>query len=95
MNIEGVRLRPSVFFARTISGGGVLMDLSTERYLALTPVSALIWSGLADRHRKGAIVDGIAEEKGLSLAHSEELFLRQIDLFRKAGLLAARGETVI
>jgi hypothetical protein len=87
LNIEAVRPRAGVFFARTNSGGGVLMDLPTGRYLALTPVSALIWRGLANQHDRGAVVDSIAEEKGLSPACAEELFLRQIDLWRKARLI--------
>ena len=87
MNIEAVCPRSGVFFARTKSGGGVLMDLPTGRYVALTPVSALIWSGLVNQHGKGAVVDTIAEEKGLSPALAEELFLRQIDIWRKARLI--------
>ena len=87
MNIEAVCPRSGVFFARTKSGGGVLMDLPTGRYVALTPVSALIWSGLAGQHGNGAVVDGIAKEKGLSPAGAEELFLRQIDVWRKACLI--------
>jgi hypothetical protein len=86
LNIEAVCLRSGVFFARTKSGG-VLMDLPTGRYVALTPVSALIWSSLANQHGKGAVIDRIAEKKGLSAARAEELFLRQIDLWRKAHLL--------
>ncbi|MBY0497908.1 MAG: lasso peptide biosynthesis B2 protein [Cyanobacteria bacterium] len=87
MNIEAVCPRSGVFFARTKSGGGILMDVPTGRYIALTPVSALIWSGLVIQHGKGAVVDRIAQEKGLSLARAEELFLRQIDIWRKAGLI--------
>lgn len=87
VNIEAVCPRPGVFFARTNSGGGVLMDLPTGRYVALTPVSALIWSGLVNQHGKWAVVDRIAQQKGLSPARAEELFLRQIDIWRKARLI--------
>lgn len=87
LNIEAVCPRSGIFFARTKSGGGVLMDLPTGRYLALTPVSALIWGGLVNQQGMDAVVDGIAETKGLSSARAEELFLRQIDIWRKARLI--------
>ena len=57
------------------------------RYLALTSISALIWGDLANQRATSAVVDRIAEEKGLSPAGAEEVLSRQIDLWRKAGLV--------
>ena len=87
LNIDTVGPRAGVFFARTQSGGGVLMDLPAARYVALTPVSALIWSGLVNKHAKSVVVARIAKEKGLSPACAEEMFWRQIDVWKKARLL--------
>src|SRR5947209_5431795 len=82
-----IHLRPGVLFVATPSGG-TLMDLSGNRYIALSPESALIWSGLAEGRSRADLVEKLAETKGLD-CHAAQLVLeRQLRLWQDAKLVS-------
>lgn len=86
MTIESVRLKPGVLFVRTPSGG-TLMDIPANRFIALTPVSAAIWSGLSAGKGLQDLIGDIMQVKGLAAAGAEALLRHQLERWEKAELI--------
>jgi hypothetical protein len=84
-----IHLRPGVLFVATRSGG-TLMDLSGNRYIALSPESALIWSGLAEGRSRADLVERLAQAKCLDCDAARGVFERQLRLWQDAKLVSHR-----
>jgi len=82
-----IHLRPGVLFLATRSGG-TLMDLSGNRYIALSPESALIWSGLAEGRSRADLVEKLAQTKCLDCHAAQIAFERQLRLWENAKLVS-------
>ena len=85
--LPGTYLRPGVLFVTTRTGG-TLMDLSRNLYIALSPQSALIWSGLAEGRSQPDLVKSLAQTMGLEPQAAERLFKRQLQLWEEAKLIS-------
>lgn len=81
-----IHLRPGVLFIATRSGG-TLMDLSGNRYVALSPESALMWSGLADGRSQAHLVEQLAQTKRLDCRAAVAVFERQLEYWQDARLV--------
>lgn len=82
-----VQLRPGVLFVATPSGG-TLIDLLGNRYIALSPESALIWSGLAEGRSRADLVEKLAQPTGLDCHSAHVVFERQLRLWQDAKLVS-------
>lgn len=82
-----IHLRPGILFLATRSGG-TLMDLTGNRYIALSPESALIWSGLAEGRRRVDLVEKLAQTKRIECHAAEVVFERQLRLWEDAKLVS-------
>jgi hypothetical protein len=80
------RLRKGVLFAATRSGG-TLMDLSYNRYIALSPDSALIWQTLAEGHAKAEVVRMLERSKSVTRHVAESMVEHQLRLWQEAELV--------
>lgn len=81
-----IHLRPGVSFVST-GGGGTLMDLSGNRYIALSAESALLWSGLSEGRSRAVLVKSLARMTGLDAQAAQAAFERQIRLWQDAKLV--------
>jgi hypothetical protein len=63
------------------------MDLSGNRYIALSPESALIWSGLASGRSQANLVEQLAQTKGLDCHTAQVVFERQLRVWQDAKLV--------
>jgi hypothetical protein len=73
--------RASNVVARAVRDEVVLLDLATERYLALDEVGARVWSLLDGEHSRDHIADTIAVEYAASIeqiAADVDDFLEQL-----------------
>jgi hypothetical protein len=82
-----IHLRPGVLFVATRSGG-TLMDVSGNRYIALSPESALIWSGLAEARSRKDLVEKLAQLMRLHCHAAQVVFERQLRLWQDAKLVS-------
>ena len=90
----GMVPKPGVYFA-SVDGQGVLMDLIADRYIALSPVSARIWSLLVALQGAEGISEQLSELESMSELAARVTVARQMDAWRAAGLLAdERGHAV-
>ena len=85
-----IHLRPGVLFVATRSGG-TLMDLSGNRYMALGPESALIWSWLADGHGRAAVVEMLAQAECLDRHAAQSVLEQQLRFWHDAELVVDSG----
>lgn len=90
-------VRFGVYFA-AVDGEGVLMDLATDRYLALTGLGADIWRGFQDGASLERIAESIAERHALSSVQEGLAVVKdQLETWVLAGLLVtgpvASGES--
>ena len=81
-----IHVRPGILFLATRSGG-TLMDLSGNRYIALSPESALIWSGLAEGGSRADLVEKLTQTKRLDRHAAQVVFERQLRLWQDAKLI--------
>lgn len=86
MAVELVKLKPGVLFLQTLSGG-VLMDIAADRFLALTPLSAAVWSSLASGQGIEEVIGTIMSAKGVRADRAEALLTRQLECWEKAELV--------
>lgn len=86
MTVESVNLKPGVLFLQTLSGG-VLLDIAADRFLALTPLSAAVWSSLASGQGTGELIDKITSVKSVRADRAEALLRRQLECWEKAELI--------
>jgi len=86
VTVESVNLKPGVLFVQTLSGG-VLMDITADRFIALTPLSALIWSSLASGQRTKELIDKIRRARGVRAESAEALVTHQLVCWEKADLI--------
>lgn len=86
MGIEAASIKPGVLFAST-ARGGILLDVVSERYIALSPVSSMIWKGLSERRPLTDIIGTLSEAKGIGSAEAEEVFSRQLSAWKRAHLI--------
>jgi transglutaminase superfamily protein/coenzyme PQQ synthesis protein D (PqqD) len=63
--------KPGVYFAPFTNGGGVLMDIVADEYLALDPTGALIWRCIADRQLADDVLKRVAEQFAMPLHTAE------------------------
>ncbi|HEV8135057.1 MAG TPA: lasso peptide biosynthesis B2 protein [Pyrinomonadaceae bacterium] len=89
MTVETVSLKPGVLFLPTLSGG-ILMDVAADRFVALTPLSATIWNGLASGHNIRDIIDQISSLRGVRADQAEALLRRQLLCWENAELTQCR-----
>lgn len=89
MSLQPITLKPGVLFANTASGG-TLMDILHDRFIALSPVSAAIWDGLASGASLQDLVAKIMQVKNVPIAQAEILLSSQFDRWEKAGLINSR-----
>lgn len=80
-----IHLRPGVLFVATASGG-TLMDVSGNRYIALSSESALMWSGLSEGRSHADLVEQLAQLKCLDSHTARVAFEQQIKLWQDAEL---------
>lgn len=66
------------------------MDVSGNRYIALSPESALIWSGLAEGRSQGDLIEKVARTKRLDFHAAHAAFERQLMLWEDAKLTRDR-----
>lgn len=90
MSIESVTLKSGVLFIPTPSGG-ILMDISADRFIALSPVSAAIWRGLSAGQRVQDLVGHIMQAKSLAADQAEALLRHQLERWEKVELINPRG----
>ena len=93
MTVESVKLKPGVLFLQTLSGG-VLMDIEADRFLALTPLSAAVWSSLASGQAIAELIDRIAAARGLHPERAEALLMSQLQSWERAELINASQPAV-
>lgn len=84
--IESPQPKSGVLFVRTHSGG-TLMDLSGDRFISLSPVSAAIWSGLAANQRAHDLIGNIMQARSVSATEAEALLREQFARWKKADLI--------
>jgi hypothetical protein len=84
--MESLTLKAGVCFAQTRSGA-VLLDLSADRFIALGPLSAVIWSGVAARKHVRDLLDDMRHFTGLAAPEAEVLLRDQITRWIHAGLI--------
>jgi hypothetical protein len=89
MTVGTVSLKPGVLFLPTLSGG-ILMDIAADRFVALTPLSATIWNGLASGHNTRDIIDQISSLGGVRADQAEALLRRQLSCWERAELTQCR-----
>jgi hypothetical protein len=90
VNIESVTLKSGVLFVHT-SSGGTLIDISADRYIALTPLSAVIWSGLSESRAVHNLIGKIMQVKSVDAAQAEALLRRQLARWEEADLINPHG----
>jgi hypothetical protein len=78
-------MKPGLLFAGTASGG-TLLDVLDNRYIALTPISAMIWSALCENASVDSVLLRIMELKGIARGPAESLLLRQLSCWKTAKL---------
>jgi hypothetical protein len=66
------------------------MDVSGNRYIALSPESAFIWSGLAEGRSGADLVEKLAQTKRLDCDVAQVVFERQLRLWEDAKLVSPR-----
>jgi hypothetical protein len=93
VNIDSVAVKLGVLFAKTLSGA-ILMDIEADRFIALTPVSALMWDCFVRGYTVPQIIDKIATEQAVDRQSAEGLFIQQLWLWERVQLVNA-GQSVI
>lgn len=88
VKVELVNLKPGVLFLQT-SSGGVLMDIAADRFLALAPLSAALWSSLASGHGAGELIEKIMNARGVSCDQAKALLTQQLEVWRRVELLSS------
>lgn len=86
-------VKPGIVFA-TVDAGGILMDIAANRYFALNRFSAGVWSALVEGRTREQIASAIATGAGLDDARAGALLDRQIDAWRRAGLIGVSSASV-
>lgn len=84
-------IRPGVFFAPS-GRHGVLMDLATNRYLAIGAESRLIWEALVERTPLPTVAERYAAKQRVPLNRARLVVARQIRAWKEAGLLKTRTD---
>ncbi|MEW6323529.1 MAG: lasso peptide biosynthesis B2 protein [Acidobacteriota bacterium] len=87
--VNQVSLKPGVLFVQTFSGG-TLMDVAGDRFIALTPLSAALWSGAAAGQDADGLVRTIARQTSATADAARALLGRQLDAWERAGLVNPR-----
>jgi Transglutaminase-like superfamily len=93
VTVESAKLKPGVLFLETLSGG-VLMDIEADRFLALTPFSAKVWSSLSSGHSRKKLLDTIASAKGVDTERAESLLLSQLQAWERVELVGCNRQVV-
>ena len=88
MTIEPVTPKPGVLFIQTPSGG-ILMDIQADRFIALSPLSSLLWSGLAAGQRVQDLTRKIMQTKRVQAEQAEAILSSQFDRWKNAELINA------
>lgn len=80
------QVKPGVFFA-PVAGEGVLLDLSANRYVGLTALSARLWSAIGSGSSYHDLVRVAVDSAAQFNAPPEDVVQQQLALWEKAGLL--------
>jgi hypothetical protein len=81
-----VALKSGVLFA-SMPSGGTLLDIAADRYIALSPLSALIWRDLSAGASQDNLVAEIMRAGGTDEPRARLLLDRQLQLWKKAQLV--------
>lgn len=81
-------IKPGVFFA-PLGRHGVLMDLATNRYLAIAAESRAMWEALAAQRPLSALVQGYAAERRVSSTTAQKVVCAQIRAWEEAGVVTS------
>jgi len=80
------QVKPGVFFA-PVAGEGVLLDITANRYVGLTALSARLWSAIGRGDSYENLVQAVAQSEATSKVGPEKIVQQQLKLWNEAGLL--------
>jgi len=80
------QVKPGVFFA-PVAGEGVLLDITANRYVGLTALSARLWSAIGRGDSYENLVQAVAQSEAPSEVGPEKIVQQQLKLWNEAGLL--------
>lgn len=89
--------KAGVYFAMS-EGEGILLDLDTDRYIALTRPSACIWRGLEQQDPRESVVDELGALLEVSPEIASQIIDSQLQVWQAHGLVRHRdraGTTVM
>jgi hypothetical protein len=90
--IERVMLRRDVLLA-ALRSGGTLLDLSGDRFIALSPLSTVIWRSLSARESNDAVIKRVADFKRIADDDAALLVKEQLRAWSAAHLLIDDSES--
>ncbi|MBY0497907.1 MAG: lasso peptide biosynthesis B2 protein [Cyanobacteria bacterium] len=86
MSVTAVALKPGVLFVQTASGA-TLMDIPSDRFIALSSTSAMIWRFLALGLPMTEVIGNVSRNQGVDFKTAEALLLSQVRLWQQAELI--------